>query len=29
MTVEPYYMPIGALKGRMERLEEIQAHRIV
>ncbi len=29
MTVEPYYLPIGALKGRMERLEEIQAHRIV
>ena len=29
MTVEPYYMPIGALKGRMVRLEEIQAHRIV
>ena len=29
MTVEPYYMPLGALKERMERLEEIQAHRIV
>lgn len=29
MTVEPYYMPVGALKERMERLEEIQAHRIV
>lgn len=29
MTVEPYYMPQGALKERMERLEEIQAHRIV
>ena len=29
MTVEPYYLPIGALKERMERLEEIQAHRIV
>ncbi len=28
MTVEPYYMPQGALKERMERLEEIQAHRI-
>ena len=29
MTVEPYYMPLGALKERMERLEEIQSHRIV
>lgn len=29
MTVEPYYLPQGALKERMERLEEIQAHRIV
>ena len=29
MTVEPYYMPQGTLKERMERLEEIQAHRIV
>lgn len=29
MTVEPYYLPMGALKERMERLEEIQAHRIV
>ena len=29
ITVEPYYMPLGALKERMERLEEIQAHRIV
>lgn len=29
MTVEPYYVPIGALKERMERLEEIQSHRIV
>ncbi len=29
MTVEPYYLPQGALKERMERLEDIQTHRIV
>lgn len=29
MTVEPYYLPVGALKERMERLEHVQAHRIV
>jgi len=29
MTVEPYYLPQGALKERIARLEKIQAHRIV
>ncbi len=29
MTVEPYYLPQGALKERMTRLEGIQAHKIV
>ena len=29
MTVDPYYVPSGALKERMERVENIASSRIV
>ncbi len=29
MTVEPYYSPVGALKERMERLEQVAGSKIV